>query len=85
MKVTLTIGEDNRVLIPQDVIEALHLLPGTKVQAELGEVTDAPPYKFEREKFDAAIEKYGGSLREKMLADGYASVDEMMEDIRPRW
>jgi hypothetical protein len=40
---------------------------------------------FDQEKFDAAITKFEGSMREQFLADGYNSVDEYMDNIRPKW
>jgi bifunctional DNA-binding transcriptional regulator/antitoxin component of YhaV-PrlF toxin-antitoxin module len=85
MNVTFTVDQNNRLIVPDEAIEALHLEPGKSVKAEIQEVTDAPPYKFDPEQFDAAIKKYSGSKREEMLALGYSSVDEMMDDIRPRW
>jgi bifunctional DNA-binding transcriptional regulator/antitoxin component of YhaV-PrlF toxin-antitoxin module len=85
MTVTLTVDPNNRLIVPQETIDALHLEPGKSVEVQIQTVTDAPPHKFDLEKFDAAIAKYRGSMRQQMLDDGYNSVDEMMDDIRPRW
>jgi bifunctional DNA-binding transcriptional regulator/antitoxin component of YhaV-PrlF toxin-antitoxin module len=85
MEVTLTVDQNKRLIVPEEAIEALHLEPGTSITVEVHGVTDAPPRKFDEEKFDAAIKKYRGSMREQFLADGYSSVDEYMDDIRPKW
>ena len=85
MKVTLEIGQDSKPIFPEELVESLHLKPGAKVDVDFGTVTAPPPHVFDRERFDAAVKKYSGSMRAQMLADGYASVDEMMEDIRPQW
>ncbi len=85
MEVTLTVDHDKRLIVPDEAIQALHLEPGKSIKVKVEEVSDAPPHKFDEEKFDAAIKKYSGSMRQQMLADGYNSVDEMMEDIRPPW
>jgi antitoxin component of MazEF toxin-antitoxin module len=85
MKISLNVTEDRNLLIPPDLAETLHLKPGASVEVEIGEVKDPEPYRFDQTKFDAAIQKFAGSVREEMLADGYSSVDEMMDDIRPKW
>jgi len=85
MKVTLSVENDQRLRIPTEAYEELHLEPGKLVDVEIKDVTDEAPYKFDREQFRAVISKYSGSMRQQMLADGYASVDELMADIRPPW
>jgi bifunctional DNA-binding transcriptional regulator/antitoxin component of YhaV-PrlF toxin-antitoxin module len=85
MTVTLTVDPNNRLIVPQETIDALHLEPGKSVEVQIQTVTDAPPHKSDPEKFAAALDKFRGSLREQFLADGYNSVDEYMDDIRPKW
>ena len=82
MKFTVSIDEQENVAIPIEIRRALKQLPGRSLEVE----ADMPvkPWDFDKEAFDEAVRIYSGSMREQMLAEGYASVDELMQDIRPR-
>ncbi len=85
MRFTGTIDAEHQVTLPDEIVTELHLQPGSQVIMDVSEVISTSD-KLERSKrFKQALDKYRGSMREQMLADGYVSVDEMMADIRPEW
>jgi bifunctional DNA-binding transcriptional regulator/antitoxin component of YhaV-PrlF toxin-antitoxin module len=85
MRVTVSVDESKRLVVPAEFESRLKLEPGTSLVIDVLEVSDAKPHVFDQAKFDAGIAKYAGSMRERMLADGYNSVDELMADLRPEW
>jgi len=85
MKFTGSVGEDRQLIIPKEVMESLHLQPGATVDVEICEVPVLKPRSFDEKRLREALDKYGGSMREQMLAEGFESVDQLMDDIRPRW
>jgi bifunctional DNA-binding transcriptional regulator/antitoxin component of YhaV-PrlF toxin-antitoxin module len=85
MRVTVSVDESKRLVVPAEFESRLKLEPGTSLVIDVPEVSDAKPHVFDQAKFDAAMDKFQGSLREQFLADGYNSVDEYMDDVRPRW
>ncbi len=72
-------------MLPREVIDGLQIEPGAKIEVEILSSRDATPYVFDEKRFDEAITKHAGSLREQFLADGWTSVDEYMQEIRPEW
>jgi antitoxin component of MazEF toxin-antitoxin module len=87
MKLTLSVDGDRKVIIPAEVIERLHLEPGASVRVKVS-AGIVKPYVFNQEKFDAAMrwdDEHREEFRQRMRDDGYASVDEYMNDIRPPW
>ncbi len=85
MTFTGTIDADHKVIIPDEVLETLNLEPGKPVQLDARVPAAAKSFEFDEQKFDAAIEKYSGLLREDFLGRGYATVDDYMNEIRPKW
>jgi len=79
MKFSTVLGEDRKVVVPEEIVDKLRLEPGTPVEVEV------QPREFDAERFKRVLAEYRGSMREQMLAAGYASVDELMNEIRPEW
>ena len=85
MKFTGVIDEDRQVMVPETVVRTLHLTPGSRIEIEISPAPTEDEKRQRSERLKAVLEQYQGSMREQMLADGYASVDELMNDIRPPW
>jgi bifunctional DNA-binding transcriptional regulator/antitoxin component of YhaV-PrlF toxin-antitoxin module len=85
MRFISSVNEGSQLVIPQQVMETLHLEVGARVNVEVSAVSDETPYVFDPERFDQAIKRYTGSLRDQFLAQGWTSVDAYMDEIRPRW
>ncbi len=84
MKYTTKVSERGQVVIPKPIRDSLKLDKNSSVEFEMkGAVLTLRP-KRDMRKFDEAIKKYKGSMREQLLADGYSSVDELMKDLRGR-
>jgi bifunctional DNA-binding transcriptional regulator/antitoxin component of YhaV-PrlF toxin-antitoxin module len=84
MKFTGSVTEERQLVLPKEVMESLRLEPGARVEVEIRAATDAKPYEFDEKRFDAAIERYRGPMRQQFLAEGWTSVDEHMDFIRPK-
>ncbi len=94
MTFAATIDENGALTLPKELREHLELTPHSQVEFRQhgGTVTlskkistpEVSPDERVR-RMEAAIAKYSGTFREQMLAEGYNSVDEYMEDIRPPW
>jgi len=88
MRVTGTVGEDNQIILPEDVVRALRLSPGTAIEVDIRPPAMRESSEDKRRRsahLDAVLDEFQGSMRQDMLDQGYASVDEMMNDIRPPW
>jgi bifunctional DNA-binding transcriptional regulator/antitoxin component of YhaV-PrlF toxin-antitoxin module len=87
MRLTLSVGDDRRIVIPADALESLHLEPGATVAVEIVPEEREPqtPARLTFDEVTAELEKLRPAFRERMLADGYHSVDEYMNEIRPKW
>ncbi len=94
MTFAATIDENGQITVPAEVRETLDLTPDSQVEFRqhgkvitLNKKIDKPQLSPEERvrRLEAAIAKYGGTLRDRMLADGYKSVAEYMNDIRPSW
>ena len=83
MKFTGTIDAEQKVTIPEEVLEKMHLNPGASVEIEICEAVEQKLHHFDAARFDAAMEKYSGILDKGLASRGYATVDEYMADIRP--
>ena len=84
MKISSKVGERGQVVIPKAFRDDLGLDRNTAIEFELKGSTLTLRPKRDRSNFDLAMKRYGGSLRKQMLAEGYASTDEWMKDIRGR-
>jgi hypothetical protein len=62
-----------------------HLKPATtEAEPEASDGNDAVDNAFDLAAFDAAMEKWRGFLREQILADGFTTTEELMNEIRGR-
>ena len=84
MKYTARLGERGQVVIPKPIRDSLGLAKNACVDFEVKDHILTLTPKRDMRRFDEAIRKYKGSMRKQMLADGYASVDELMKDLRGR-
>ena len=90
MKYTTKVSERGQVVIPKPIRDSLKLSKNSAIEFEMTgtkviltpAVTPTP--KRDMRKFDEAMKKYRGSMREQLLADGYSSTDELMRDLRGR-
>ncbi len=88
MTFTATIDAEHHLVVPDTVVTDMKLVPGSQFLVEIKEpiYSADPEAKRQRaERLEAALLKYQGSMREQMLAEGYASVDELMNEMRPPW
>ncbi len=84
MKYTTKVSERGQVVIPKPIRDSLKLDKNSSVEFEMkGAVLTLRP-KRDMRKFDQAIKKYRGSMREQFLADGYTSTDQFTAEIRGR-
>jgi len=84
MKVTVSVDENKRLLVPLEFEEQLKLQPGTSVTVDFPDQEVTEP-ELRQAKFTAALDQYTGFMRQQFLADGYSTVDEFMDDVRPKW
>jgi len=80
----LKMDGDWRITLPEEIRKELGIESTTKV---FGQIVDGYLHitiKRDLTGFDAAVKKWAGTGRAKMLADGFKSVDEYMDCIRPR-
>jgi AbrB family looped-hinge helix DNA binding protein len=84
MKIASKIGERGQVVIPKKFRDNLGLNKDAAVEFELKGTTLVLTPKRDLRNFDLAMKRYGGSLRKQMLAEGFASTDELMNHIRGR-
>jgi len=85
MKVTVSVDENKRLLVPLEFEEQLKLQPGTSVTVDFPDQEVTEPEGFRQANFAAALDQYTGFMRQQFLADGYSTVDEFMDDVRPKW
>lgn len=85
MNFMVRVDEDRKITIPPDALDALQRAPDRSTEVEARTLGVSEPYVFDEAGFDAAVREYSGSMREQMLAEGYASVDDFMNEIRPPW
>ena len=84
MKLTAKMGERGQVVIPKAIRDSLGMDKNSSVEFELNGTRLTLRPKRDMRRFDEAIKKYKGSMREQLLADGYSSVDDLMKDLRGR-
>ncbi len=84
MKFQSKLGERGQVVIPKPIRDNLGLNKNTPIEFELKGATVTLRAKRDLTNLDLAIKKYGGSLRNQFLADGYTSVDEYIAESRGR-
>ncbi len=90
MKYTTKVSERGQVVIPKAIRDSLKLDKNSAIEVEMIGTTvtltpvGAPTPKRDMRKFDEAMKKYRGSMREQLLADGYSSTDELMKHLRGR-
>ncbi len=84
MKFQSKVDARGRVIIPKAIRDHLDLDRYILLEFQLKGTTLILTPKQKVSNFDLAIKRYGGSLRKQMLADGYASTDEYINDIRGR-
>jgi len=84
MKLETQVGERGQVTIPKKIRDQFGIQTKCRVEFEVrkGEIVLKP--KQDMSKFDAGIKKWRGALRKQFLADGYTSVDELIEEMRGR-
>ena len=84
MKIVSKVGERGQVVIPKKIRENLGLGKNASVEFEVKGTTVTLSPKRTQANFDLAMKRYGGSLRKQMLAEGFASTDELSKHIRGR-
>jgi AbrB family looped-hinge helix DNA binding protein len=79
------VGERGEIVIPEDVRERLQLKPDTTVAVD---VAAAIPHLTDREpnweNLEDLVARIRFPMQDALLADGYASVDDYIDDIRGR-
>jgi bifunctional DNA-binding transcriptional regulator/antitoxin component of YhaV-PrlF toxin-antitoxin module len=85
MRFEAQVGERGEIVIPENVREELRLVPKTTVAVELANV---PSHSMDREpdweKLDELVARLRVPMRAALHADGYASVDAYVDDVRGR-
>jgi AbrB family looped-hinge helix DNA binding protein len=84
MKIVSKIGESGRVVIPKEFRDSLGLKKNTSVEFELEGATlvlSVQRARTRKPNFELAMKRYRGAFRKQMLADGFASTDELMKHI----
>jgi AbrB family looped-hinge helix DNA binding protein len=84
MKFESKVGERGQVVIPKAIRDNLGISKHTAIVFEMEGAKVSLSPKRDMRNFELAMSRYGGSLRKQMLAEGYASTDELMKDIRGR-
>lgn len=83
MRFEAKVGERGEIVIPQNVLTELRLVPETTVAVD---VESTPFHSDDREpdweKLDELVARIQVPMRAALLADGYASVDAYVDDIR---
>ncbi len=80
-----SVNECGQVTFPQEALDALGLKENSTFEFEVDRDRLIVKPQRDMQAFDAWAKKYTGSMREQFLAEGYTSVDEYMEEIRPKW
>lgn len=84
MKFESKVGERGQVVIPKAIRDSLGINKHTAIVFEMEGTKVSLAPKHDPRNFELAMKRYGGSLRKQMLAEGYASTEELMKDIRSR-
>jgi AbrB family looped-hinge helix DNA binding protein len=84
MKFQSKVGERGQVVIPKAIRDNLGLNKHSAIEFELKGTTVVLKTKDDLTDFEAALKRYGGSLRKQFLAKGYKSVDQYVDEMRGR-
>jgi bifunctional DNA-binding transcriptional regulator/antitoxin component of YhaV-PrlF toxin-antitoxin module len=85
MKFESTVGEYGEIIIPNDIRKELRLAANTPVSVEVSSLSEPTPMTDQDwEGALAQIAKLRENMRAELLADGYATTDEYIADIRGR-
>jgi len=82
--VAMKIDEHGQITIPKAIQESCGLTPGVELEVTVRDGAVVLEPKRDTASFDAAMKRWKGSLRQQMLADGYTSTRELMQDLRGR-
>jgi AbrB family looped-hinge helix DNA binding protein len=80
----MKIDERGQITIPKEIRESCGLTPGVEVEVMVRDGAVVLERKRDAANFDAEMKRWRGSLRQQMLADGYTSTRELMQDLRGR-
>ena len=85
MQFEAKVGERGEIVIPDAVRAELGLVPDAAIKVEIARtVPQGAGHEPDWEKLNELVARLGGPMRADLLADGYLSFDEYIDDIRGR-
>jgi bifunctional DNA-binding transcriptional regulator/antitoxin component of YhaV-PrlF toxin-antitoxin module len=85
MRFEAKVGERGEIVIPENVLAELRLLPETTVAVDVESTTfHSAEREPDWETLDELVARIRLPMRAALLADGYTSVDAYVNDVRGR-